>query len=226
MSNRSGITMLAAVLSAASPCAMAQMSVSSDLHSFSVLYPAHALVDFDKLAPTTELPLNVDDVIVEAYERYESAGPQVVDSLLGSPHAFWFSGVASAPNFILVNGKGIQAWLPRPARSIGLTVQCFSCDAPNPPSMFRFELLNANDQVVARVDEVLELRYPGSRFVAVHSRVPFRRVRISREQGDREGNYMIDDLRIAYAVDRKPCARNDQSDCACASGLSNGRRCK
>jgi len=132
-----------------------------------------------------------------------------LSELVSLEHAFWFSGEASPPTFVLCNNPGFNVTFESDVRAMGFFYSPFGSDVTIHESLIRWTLFDENNQIIemsmapaygfaANVD---------IRFFGIVSPIPFRSAEIRRTKSDGSegyGNWMFDDVRWASEIDQDP----------------------
>ena len=192
------------VISSVSHAQPAIIPIASE-SEFIAQFPQHIRAGFEQhpvgtVGPIISIPMQITGVNTVS-------APQVVNSVVGQPHATFFADQGSAPNWVLANdalafffvrdvfGFGIE--------SLSFDLQCFACDANGVPSKIVVEVLDNVGATIVRLDQFVELnstpKFFGVRFLGVNSN----RIRVTRDTGPPSfRNWMLDDVRFSYATGR------------------------
>lgn len=172
--------------------------------AFIAQFPQHSRAGFEQtpvgtVGPIISIPMQITGV-------NNASAPQVVNSLVGLPHAIFFADQGSAPNWVVANEAALEFFFVRDVfgfgiESLSFDLQCFACDNPGVPSKIVVEVLNNAGATIVRLDQFVELnsttKFFGVRFVGVNSN----RIRVTRDTGPQSfRNWMLDDVRFSYAT--------------------------
>jgi len=171
--------------------------------AFVAQFPLHIRAGFEQtpvgtVGPIIAIPMQITGVNT-------ASAPQVVNSVVGQPHAFFFADQGSAPNWVVAN-DALEFFFVRDIfgfgiESLSFDLQCLACDAAGVPSKIVVEVLNNVGATIIRLDQFVELnstpKFFGVRFAGVNSN----RIRVTRDTAPLSlRNWMLDDVRFSYAT--------------------------
>jgi hypothetical protein len=133
--------------------------------------------------------------VISGVSSQSADPPQVVDSVVGLPHSFWFGNAGSPPNFLITN-LAFQVVFPRDVTAAGLNFASFVGDPVHIDHLsLNWTLLSAKGEPLLKSSTLYSL--DDSPFFGVAFETPFRSLQIDGLQfsGGGSANWFADDLR-------------------------------